>query len=324
MNRKKKMRSKDVLIFIVFLLVVSCKNKRPTGILSPSKLEDVLYDYHIARSIAGLNGDSIEFRRMEYTEAVFHRYGISRAEFDSSMLWYSRHTNELYKVYQNIDKRLNKEASLLGIQTNNATSYSQLSDKGDTANVWKGRDFYCLTTKDANNLLSFNIKADTSYYPQDRLLWNFRSRYVYQSGRRDAIVSLSVRYDNDSVGTVTQHLGSDGEYSISLDVANRKIKRVNGFVYHNAQWTKEEKILIIDNLSLVRFHKKKEMPLAADTASVADSAQAKPSPVTADSLPPIPDEETRHAAPIPARRRTIQTDPYNRQNFLPRQERSNN
>ena len=317
------MRNKCVFILVILLLAVSCKNKRPAGVLNPSKLEDVLFDYHIARSIAGLSGDSIDFRRMEYTEAVFRKYRISRAEFDSTMLWYSRHTNELYNVYQNIEKRLNKEASLLGIQTSNANSYSKLSDKGDTANVWKGRDFYCLTTKDANNLLSFNIKADTSYYPQDRLLWNFRPRFVYQSGRRDAVVSLSVRYDNDSVGTVTQHLGSDGEYSISLDVANRRIKRVYGFVYHNAPWTKEEKILIIDNISLVRFHQQKEKPLQADTASVADSTQNQPLPIATDSMQGKADASSHHAAPVPARKRAIQTYPYDNQNLLPRRERIN-
>ena len=317
------MLNKHVFILIVLLSVVSCKNRRPTGVLSPSKLEDVLFDYHIARSIAGMSGDSADFRRMEYTEAVFRKYHISRTDFDSTMLWYSRHTNELYKVYQNIEKRLNKEASLLGIQASNANSYSKLSDKGDTANVWKGRDFYCLTTKDANNLLSFSIKADTSYYPQDRLLWNFHPHFVYQSGRRDAVVSLSVRYDNDSVGTVTQHLGSDGEYSISLDVANRKIKRVYGFVYHNAPWTKEEKILIIDGISLVRFHRQKEQPLNADTASVADSTLQQPLPVTTDSMQGNPDASSHHAAPIPARKRSLQTSPYDEQNFLPRRERIN-
>ena len=58
------MPSKHILILIILLLAVSCKNKRPAGVLNPSKLEDVLFDYHIARSIAGMSGDSVDFRRM--------------------------------------------------------------------------------------------------------------------------------------------------------------------------------------------------------------------------------------------------------------------
>ena len=273
--------------------------------MSPGKMEDVLYDYHLAHSMGGLSGDSVEFRRMVYVEAVFQKYKISRAEFDTSLVWYSRHTGQLYNIYKNIEERLGKEANLLGAQTNVATTYSQLSNKGDTANVWSGRNFYCLTTKDANNLMSFNIKADTSYYPKDRLLWHFRSHFVYQSGHRDAIVSLSVRYDNDSVGTVTQHLYSDNDFSITLDLTDRKIKRVYGFVYHNAPWTKEEKILLLTDLSLVRFHKPKENLVKNDTLLVADSTKVSPSISVADSVPASVSGTPVHAAPIPIRKQLI-------------------
>ena len=264
------------LLFAVFL-VSSCKDRAPGDVMSKGKMEDVLYEYHLARSIAMQKTDSVNYFEHVYTEAVFKKYHISKADFDSSMIWYSQHTDQLYSIYQNIDKRLDKDSRLLGVQTSQTATYSKLTNVGDTANVWNGRSFYCLTSKGFNNVLTFSIKADTSYYAHDRLMWHFKSHFIYQSGSRDAIVNLSVRYDNDSVGTITQHLFSDGDYNISLELSSRKIKQVYGFVFHNAPWSEDEKILIIMQPSLVRFHQPKVNPVVEKKDStVAGKSQNVP------------------------------------------------
>lgn len=263
-------------LMLFLLLVSSCRDRPPGGVMSKGKMEDVLFEYHLARSIAMQNADSANYLEHLYTEAVFRKYHISKAEFDSSMVWYAQHTDQLYTIYQNIDKRLDKESRLLGVQTNQTTAYSKMSNKGDTANVWNGQSFYCLTSKGINNLITFSIKADSSYHAHDRLMWHFKSHFIYHSGSRDAIVNLSVRYDNDSVGTITQHLFSDQDYSISLELSNRKIKRVYGFLYHNAPWNEEEKILVITEPSLIRFHQVKVKPLPKDTTATQKQPEKVP------------------------------------------------
>lgn len=285
------------LLIVLLLFVSACSRRDPSGILSKGKMEEVLYEYQLARAVAMQSSDSVDFLRHEYTEAVLKKYHITRAEFDSSLVWYSQHTGSLYTIYQNIGKRLEKESRLLGVQTNEASRFSRLSDKGDTANVWNGRSFYCLTVNGANNLMSFNIKADTTYHAQDRLMWHFVSHFVYRSGRRDAVVNLSVCYDNDSIGSVTQHLNSDGDYSLSMDLANRKIKRVYGFIYHNGLWEKDEKILVIAGPSLIRFHKAKEKAVAPQDSTSAPGAEKKPVPYNPDSMNRQPVET--HAKPVP-------------------------
>lgn len=76
--------------------------------MSEGKMEDVLYEYHLVQAIASSSGDSVNFRKHTYTDAVLKKYNISQAEFDSSLVWYSQHTENLYAIYQNIDKRLQK------------------------------------------------------------------------------------------------------------------------------------------------------------------------------------------------------------------------
>jgi len=297
-------------LMLLLFLVSSCKDRPPGGVMGKGKMEDVLYEYHLARSMAMQSTDSINYLEHLYTEAVFRKYHITKADFDSSMVWYAQHTDLLYAIYQNIDKRLYKESSLFGVQNNETAAYSKLSNKGDTANVWNGQSFYCLASKGINNLLTFSIKADTSYHPHDRLMLHFKSHFIYHSGSRDAIVNLSVRYDNDSVGTITQHLFSDQDYNISLELSNRKIKRVYGFVYHNASWSEEEKVLVITQPSLVRFHPVKVKPLPKDTTETKKQNLKVP---VKDSMNLNQVGQKQHDKPVPIMRLQPGADVLNRQ-----------
>lgn len=250
----------------LMLILVSCSERRPSGIMSKGKLEKVLYDYHLARMMAIQSGDSIDFREHLYTDAVLRRYKITEAELDTNLLWYARHTDELYKVYENVLKRLDVEASSLGAATSASNIYAQLSSTGDTANIWNGSASYILTSKNFNNRFSFYLRADTSFYPEDRFLWHFNSHFVYSSGSRNATASLSVWYDNDSTSVRTQRLFGEGDFSIDVSaVKGHKIKAVSGFVYLDAPWSEDQKLLIITQPTLVRYHKLKPVETPKDT-----------------------------------------------------------
>ncbi|MBR2863512.1 MAG: DUF4296 domain-containing protein, partial [Bacteroidaceae bacterium] len=81
------MRNFSILLFSFFVagLLFSCKPGRPDGILSERKMENVLYDYHIAKALAQRSGDSIEQKLSLYTQAVFQKHKVTEAVFDSSL-----------------------------------------------------------------------------------------------------------------------------------------------------------------------------------------------------------------------------------------------
>lgn len=77
---------------------MSCKPGPPDGVLGAGKMEDVLYDYHMAQAMAQqMPGDSIAYYTRLYQEAVFMKYGITQSDFDKSMIWYERHADKLGK-----------------------------------------------------------------------------------------------------------------------------------------------------------------------------------------------------------------------------------
>ena len=87
------------------MLLVGC---RPHNILSPDKMEAVLYDLHQTEGILHVTGyerghDSVI--HLTY-DAVLARHGVTRAEFDSSLVWYTNNPQYFDKFYPRIIDRL--------------------------------------------------------------------------------------------------------------------------------------------------------------------------------------------------------------------------
>ena len=100
-----------ILLSVVCALCFSCKVRTPKGIPSESKMENLLYDYHRAQSMAD-SKDSADYKLRLYTDAVLAKYDLSHDDFDSIMKWYSRHADKLYKVYEKVNQRLDNEAQV--------------------------------------------------------------------------------------------------------------------------------------------------------------------------------------------------------------------
>ena len=69
-------------------LVVGCKPGIPSEYLSPGEMENILYDYHIARAMNSndyQNGDTLTTH--VYKLAVLKKYGVSEADYDSSLVY---------------------------------------------------------------------------------------------------------------------------------------------------------------------------------------------------------------------------------------------
>lgn len=258
-------------------MVLACKPTIPSKFLQPDEMAKILYDYHLAEGIASnvKAGDTIALR--SYRSGILAKYGVTEAEFDSSMVYYERHTKLLEDVYQKITDRLNAEntalgGSVIGIDDN-------LSANSDTANVWKSSPCFILSPYVAVNSYSFEIKADTSFYSGDRFLLDFETQFIYQDGMRDARALLAVTYTNDSTEYTTCMLSSSSRYHLQIDNAGRLgIKSVRGFWILNngtsSDFTSSStlRLLVVSKIRLVKMHTK-EQPVPSQQESGVDSAK---------------------------------------------------
>lgn len=171
------------------------------------------------------------------------------------MEYYSRHADQLYDIYNNLEKRFQNEIQANGgILDNNGSNYANLSSHGDTANVWVSKRYCLLTPKPGKNRFEFQINADTSFKPKDRYEWHFSTQFIYKEGRKNAQTVISVIYDNDSVTTMQQPIYGDGENIISIQSSNLPIKKIEGFIYLDEPWNETTKLLFVSKTSLIRFH----------------------------------------------------------------------
>jgi hypothetical protein len=193
-------------IFLLFVLsFVSCKPQLPDGILSQGEMEDILYDYHLAQTMTD-NSTNRSIDQRTYEDAVLRKYDVKQEQFDASLAYYMRYTEQLQKIYEHVSDRLKDEAESLGASASDYNKYGSLTSKGDTADIWAGAKSVMLMMQAPFNQSSFSFKTDSTFHTGDQIMLNFDSNFIFQDGMRDGCVVLAVTFKNDSVATNMNHL----------------------------------------------------------------------------------------------------------------------
>lgn len=268
---------KVLLILMVLVGMVSCKPSLPSDVLSKGKMTDILYDYHKALAMAQVDGDN--GKCIAYREAVLRKHDVTPAEFDSSMVYYMRHTELLHDVYKDLGDRLNNDIVALGGNGNGGGDFDNLSATGDTANVWNLSKSMVFSTFKPFNSFSFTIMADSTYHKGDRIMLDFDSQFIYQDGMRDGIALLAVQFKNDSIAQQVVHVQSSQHYSVDVvDDQNLGIKSIKGYFllsdggFSNDMGSQTTlKLMFIDHIKLIRMHQQKME--APKDAAAADSTR---------------------------------------------------
>ena len=301
------------LVVLVVCLLASCKPALPGDIISPGKMEDILYDYHLALAMLqhdNKGSDNLVWQET-YKLAVLEKYDVSEAEFEKSMEYYMRHADLMHDIYENLAERMEEEAVAQGATASDLNQYGSLTARGDTADIWAGRRALVLTPDKPFNTYAFVVKADSAFHKGDRVMLNFKSQFIIQDGSRDAMVVFAIRYANDSISSQTRLISSNIKYTLQLsDTKNIGIKEVRGFFLfnRNSQSTKSTlKLLFLDDIQLVRMHQKDgAAPLpVAEESDEEDEPSGFANPNTSD-VPRIPDEERQPVNDEPQARKKFE------------------
>lgn len=279
------------MIFLVVgmaLLMQSCKPSIPGKYLSKGQMEDILYDYHLAEAMARTgNCDDM----VSYREAILKKHDVSSADFDSSMVYYMRHTQLLSDIYKNLQERMEDEAKSLGADINSFNRFGNVA-QGDTANVWNGNTSLVMSATKPFNYSSFDIPVDSGFHKGDKLMLDFDAQFIFQDGMRDGIAYLAVTFKNDSVATTNVHISGSQHYTLQLeDRDSLGIKAIKGyFLLTNGNYNYDSgsettlKLMFLQNIEMIRMHPNKvEAKPAVDLD--ADSAKAKAEPSSPTSAP---------------------------------------
>ena len=246
------------LMLFMTVVLTGCKPEIPGRYLQMDEMVDILYDYHVADGMVQTKFDSPDSVAMRaYRISILKNHGVTQAYFDSSMVYYTRHTRLLQKVYDKIADRLDREA----VERGGQAGFTDLTENADTTNVWKRSTAFVLSPYLATNRMSFEIKADSSYYEGDRMVLDFDAQFLYQDGMRDALVVLAITYANDSVEYVNNSISTSSHYHMQIMNEGRlAIKSVRGFWMLSSDRAMPTlsattfKLFIVSNVRLVKMH----------------------------------------------------------------------
>lgn len=264
-------------IFITCILLSACKKGIPRGIIKPSEMENVLYDYQMAQTMSGDLSYDDEYKKALYTDYVFRKYNITQAQFDSSMVWYTREAEELTIIYENVKKRLKEQQNVLNHQIALRDKKPLITAEGDTVDVWYADRMYRLTDSPLTNKLEFHVPADVNFKIHDSFIWKLRYTFPQKENTGSVIMALSVYFENDSVVSSVKYIKHSGITSIRLKSDSTfNIKEVRGFVYFNGM---NGKSVILDQITLVRYHETEN-----ERKGILDKDTLKNKPVTGEKI----------------------------------------
>lgn len=275
----KKLMICLVAVMALLFCVSSCKPSLPSGVLSKGKMTDILYDYHLALAMAHMDDNGDKGQSLAYREAVLRKHDVTSAEFDSSMVYYMRHTELLEDVYKDLTDRYNNEITAMGGSAKEGGEFANLSATGDTANVWNLATSMVFMPVKPFNSTSFDIKVDSTFHKGDRLMLDFDAQFIYQDGMRNGVAMLAVQFGNDSIAQRTIMIQSTQHYSVELsDADSLGIKSVKGYFMlmndDNGTGVSSQttlKLMFLEHIKLIRMHPQKPVAAPAGSASSASS-----------------------------------------------------
>lgn len=255
------------LIFFTLTFTLACQPGIPDEYIQPSDMEDLLVDYHLARAMALRTSDQHVTQAL-YEEEVFKKFGVTRADFDSSLVYYYTRADRFAPICQRVAERLEEHALVLGATEGDLGKYASLNATGDTANIWRERSAVAMMPQPPYNRWEFSIDADTTFQAGDSFLLQFLSNYMYQSGSRDGMVYMAVNYQDTTISRYIK-FSSTGHNQLRIpERSGKEIKGIKGYFYLDGarDLTVNLRLLFLSNIQLIRFHSiKKDEEIQKDS-----------------------------------------------------------
>lgn len=258
------------LVVLAFILLCSCSKRHKADVLPPSKLESVLYDYHLAQVIVGDLPSGQRYKKDLYFDYVYNKHHVTKAEVDSSLIYYARHPKGLSEVYDNLSKRIKADIQRLGNEDQPITTRSSRSVIGDSANLWYDLDYVEMNISPLQgNHYTFSIPTDTNFKKLDRIVWS--GEVLFLDNTVDSLhkylhLNLRVAYMNGSISSADTLLYHSGIFSLEV-CDSAVVKSIRGTAYLKSRDASERLLILAP--TLMRFRHR------ADSLVVTDSSIVK-------------------------------------------------
>lgn len=263
------------IIFIVgtIFLFAAC-NSRPKGVLNQNDMINILADLHQldgSMSAKGLPYNQFD-QKNEYYISVLTKYDITQAEFDSSLVWYSKNPKNFDKIYDKVIDRLTN------LQNDINKGKYHFIDSTELAKIkipiWNKRTKYVLTKDSARTHLDFEIH-DQNFMLGDVYILKFLQRIAPEDSSTNQLIRFQINYVNGRVRGVIKKTHNDGltrRFTLRISsIHPTKIKSISGELLGSSAY-KGKLNAMIDSISLTRVYDSRKQDSLLKVMQVADPA----------------------------------------------------
>lgn len=252
-NLRIKFFSQFAVIVSILLIFAACSN-RPKGVLDQEDMVNLLTDMHkldgalVERGLMFSNDTT----KTKYYNFIFAKYNITKANFDSSLVWYTKKPQEFNNIY-------NKVLINLSLQEKEVKSGKyHFIDSVELAKVkselWRRRNKYELTKDSTRTKLDFEV-VDPSLLYGDVYILRLLLRIAPEDSCTKQHISVRLNYLNgkvDSAFAVAHHDSLLRRYTIKLPATRKlKIKSISGELLGSKAY-KGKLHATVDSISLIR------------------------------------------------------------------------
>lgn len=253
-------------LLLASLSLLSC-NSRPEYVIDEDTMTSLLVDVHLSEGLLEVQGKQISDHdnySQELMAAVLLRHGVTKAQYDTSLIWYSQNLKKLIRIYEQVDQELENQADNWKVLANEQSAVS-ISLSGDKVDVW-GQDRALILDESRHlNHRIWRLPTDTCYYTGDTVQWQL---HLSEMNQGQAVMASMVLLTEYSADIAEEHVAG-----VSTDVICR-----DSLIVLTASAPKEEKIkkivlslhvmnavdrdtvrvapALVDSISLIRIHRK--------------------------------------------------------------------
>lgn len=240
-----------VTLFLILLVGVSCID-RPEYVLDEEQMIDLLVDVHKAEGLMETQdrrGNDMEYQK-QIMAAVLVDHGVSRAQYDSSLMWYARHLKLLVRVYSHVDERLSEEFDKWSALSTDIKDFAT-SEAGDSVQIWSMRDYLVLDHKQMLDRRFWELEPDSNYLSGDTLRWSFDVNHLIAGQQLLASISFVPSGQN------TVLITSNGMQEITAvpDSMQAFTKAHISVVLVAPDSVKQQSPVFLNHISLIRYHR---------------------------------------------------------------------
>ena len=245
-------------ILAALWLVTSCIS-RPDYVLDEEAMVSLLTDVHRSEGLLEVQQDNKTFSNNEdykkaIIAAVLVKHKVTRAQYDSSLVWYGQNLKYLVKVYNKVQKNIIEEIDYWTNADMAGGSMFDVSQQGDSVDLWTVDKHLVM---DENRLFAFRfweIPNDSNFVKGDSLIWHVNVPHVPVS--HYLVATLAIGYEKaigiENCSTVVVRTDTCFDIALRTDTTAAFNSIVASVALLKDSLSVKDDVAFVDSITMIR------------------------------------------------------------------------